>query len=150
MEKELKFGIGVGVILLNEKREVLLGLRNDDKDIADSDLRLEGTFTLPSGKVKYGETFEEAGIRKVKDETNLDVNKIKVISLQNDINEYAHYATIGLLGEEYSGDIKIKSTNEIVKWEWFSLNNLPSNLCFPSKKIIDCYINNKFYNDKKD
>lgn len=150
MEKEIKFGVGVGIILLNEKGEVLLGLRNEDEKIADSDLRLEGTYTLPSGKVKYKETFEEAGIRKVKDETNLDVKKIRVISLQNDINEYAHYATIGLIADEYDGNIKIKETNEITKWEWFDFKNLPENLCFPSQKIIECYINNKFYNEKKD
>ena len=146
--QDVKMGIGVGVILFNDKKEVLLGLRNSDKDIADSDMRLEGTYTLPSGKVRYKETFEQAGIRKVKDETNLDVFKIRVISLQNDINEYAHYATIGLIADEYSGKIKIKPTNELVRWDWFSLDNLPKNLCFPSRKILDCYVNNKFYNEE--
>ena len=40
--QDVKMGIGVGVILFNDKKEVLLGLRNSDKDIADSDMRLEG------------------------------------------------------------------------------------------------------------
>lgn len=40
-------GIGVGIIALNENNEVLL-LRNEDKILADSDMHLEGTYTLPS------------------------------------------------------------------------------------------------------
>lgn len=61
-----KMGIGVGVLILKDNK-ILLGLRNSDEKIADSDMHLEGTWTLPSGKVKFGETFEQAGIRKVKE-----------------------------------------------------------------------------------
>ena len=73
-------GIGVGVIILKDNK-VLLALRNSDEKIADSDIRLEGTWTLPSGKVKFGETFEDTGKRKVKQECNLDIQKIKVICI---------------------------------------------------------------------
>ena len=52
-----KIGIGVGVILLNEKNEVLLLLRNSDAKLADSDMHYEGQYTLPAGKVKFGEEF---------------------------------------------------------------------------------------------
>lgn len=80
-----KIGIGVGIIIKNKENKILMLLRNDDVKKADSDMRLEGTWTLPSGKVKFGETIEEAGIRKTKQECNLDVSKIKVICVQNDV-----------------------------------------------------------------
>lgn len=143
-----KIGIGVGVIILRNNK-VLLGLRNSDKEIADSDMRLEGTWTLPSGKVKFGETFEEAGIRKVKQECNLDVKKIKVICFQNDVNEFAHFATVGLIALDYSGDIKVIETKELIKFDWFDLKDLPKNLCFPSRKIINKYQNNIFYDEEE-
>ena len=60
VEKSKTLGIGVGIIVLNEKQEVLLLLRNSDAALADSAMHLEGTYTLPSGKVIFGETFEEA------------------------------------------------------------------------------------------
>lgn len=60
-------GVGVGVILFNEEKKVLLILRNSDKDKAKSEMRLEGTYTLPAGKVKKGETIFEAAKRKVKE-----------------------------------------------------------------------------------
>lgn len=121
-------------------------LRNDDAKKADSDMRLEGTWTLPSGKVKFGETIEEAGIRKVKEETNLEVSKIKVICVQNDVNQYAQYATFGIISEEYSGKIELPKTEELVKYDWFDINNLPENTCIPTKRILEKYKENKFYN----
>lgn len=98
-------GIGVGVILLNKNNEILLLLRNSDPKLADSNMHYEGQYTLPAGKIKFGEEFEEAGIRKVKQETNLDVLDIETICLVNDYNEFAHYATIGLLSRNFKGDI---------------------------------------------
>lgn len=109
-------------------------------------MRLEGTWTLPSGKIKFGETIEEAGIRKVKEESNLEVSKIKVISVQNDVNEYAQYATFGLLAEKYTGKIELPKTEELVKYDWFDMNNLPGNTCIPTKRILEKYVNRKFYN----
>ncbi len=147
----MKMGIGVGIIILNEKNEVLLLLRNNNPEKADSDMRLEGTYTLPSGKVLYGETFEEAGVRKVKDEVNLIVSELdlEVVSLSNDINNYAHYATIGLLARHYSGEVHLKKSEEFESYGWYRLNQLPSNLCFPSKKIIKNYLEKRIYNDKE-
>lgn len=142
-------GIGVGIIVLNDKKEVLLLLRNDEEKLADSDMRLEGTYTLPSGKVKFGETFEEAAIRKLKDESNLDVleENLKVVSLSSDINEYAHYATIGLIALNYSGEFALKVSQEFSGYGWFSLDNLPINLCIPSKTIISNYLSEIIYSD---
>lgn len=141
-----KIGIGVGIIIKNKENKILMLLRNDDAKKADSDMRLEGTWTLPSGKVKFGETIEEAGIRKTKQECNLDVSKIKVISVQNDVNKYAQYATFGLIAEEYSGDIKLPKTDELIKYDWFAINDLPGNTCLPTKRILEKYLNKKFYN----
>lgn len=142
--EQKKMGIGVGVILLQDDH-ILLGLRNANPEIADSDMRLEGMWTLPSGKVHFGENFEEAGIRKVKEECNLDVHSIHVICVQNDVNEFAHYATIGLVADSFSGDVVPIATQELTRFEWFPLSNLPENLCFPSQKIIQAYFENKFY-----
>lgn len=141
-----KIGIGVGIIIKNKENKILMLLRNDDAKKADSDMRLEGTWTLPSGKVKFGETIEEAGIRKTKQECNLDVSKIKVICVQNDVNKYAQYATFGLIAEEYSGDIKLPKTDELIKYDWFAINDLPGNTCLPTKRIIEKYLNKIFYN----
>lgn len=144
-----KIGIGVGVILLNKDEKVLLLLRNSDYKIADSDMRYEGQYTLPAGKIKFGEEFEDAGIRKVKQETNLDVTNIKVICLLNDYNENAHYATIGLISTDFSGIVDLGETKEHVSYIWADINNLPKNLCKSSLNIINRYKENIFYKEVK-
>lgn len=142
-------GVGVGVILLNEKKEVLLLLRNSDKDIADSDMRLEGTWTLPSGKVWENETIQSAAIRKVKEETNLDITNIEVVSIADDINEYAHFVTIGLLAKQLMGKIELQSSGEHVSYSYFNLENLPDNTCLPTIKIINNYLDKVIYRNEE-
>ncbi len=142
-------GVGLGIIILNENNQVLLILRNEDKDKAQSDMRLEGTWTLPAGKVKLGETIFDAAKRKVKCEVNLDVDDLKVVSLNDDINEYAHFLTVGVLARMYSGEISLGDTEEHVDYNFFDLDKLPKNLCDPSKVIINNYLNKKIYDKEK-
>lgn len=142
-------GVGLGVMILNNESKVLLILRNSDAKIADSDMRLEGTWTLPAGKVKYGEKLTDAAIRKVKQEVGLDIVNPRIISISDDINEYAHFVTIGLIAESYSGNINLGDTKEHVKYKFFDMDNMPSNLCEPSKKIVKNYKDNKIYQEAK-
>ena len=132
-------GVGLGVIILNELNQVLLILRNENPEFALSDMRLEGTWTLPAGKVKNGETLIEAAKRKVKVETNLNVDNLEIISIADDINEYAHFVTIGLVARMCDGDVDLGDSQEHVDYGYFDFDNLPVNLCDPSLKIINNY-----------
>lgn len=144
MNEKKKVGVGFGVMVLRDN-QILLGLRNEDPDKADTVFHEEGTWTMPGGKLDYGEEFEQGGIREVKEETNLDVSKIEVFCVQNDINEYAHFVTIGMIANEYSGEVKTMEPDEITRWQWFDLDNLPNKVYFPSKKCIEKYKEELFY-----
>lgn len=140
-------GVGIGIVVLNDENQVLLILRNEDPNKALSDMRLEGTWTLPAGKVKVGETIFEAAVRKAKQEVNLDISNLKLISVADDINEYAHFVTLGVLARMYNGYIDLGNTEEHIDYGFFDLDKLPKNLCEPSKKIIDNYLNSRIYNE---
>lgn len=142
-------GVGLGIIILNESNEVLLILRNDDAQKADSDMRLEGTWTLPAGKVKSGETLFEASKRKAKAEVNLIVDGLEIVSVADDINEYAHFVTFGLIANAWEGEISLGNTEEHVDFGFFAMDNLPVNLCEPSKKIIRNYKDEQLYREEK-
>jgi 8-oxo-dGTP diphosphatase len=139
-----KVGAGVGVMILNEGK-VLLGKRHSDNSISKSILGGEGSWTFPGGKLEYGESFEEAGIRETFEECGLNLNKIKVICVNNDKNENAQFVTIGLFSDDFSGEAKVMEPSKIVEWKWFSLDSLPEKIYFPSKKMIKNYFHNKFY-----
>lgn len=138
-------GAGCGVMVFNDKNQLLLGLRNSDEELADSELHEEGTWTMPGGNIEYGETFEEAGIREAKEETGIELSDLEIICVQTDKNEYAHYISVGMIAHSFKGTPEAIEPDEIVKWEWFDLDNLPENIFSPSKKTIDCYLNDKFY-----
>ncbi len=145
MEKNKMHGVGIGIMILNDKGEVLLILRNSDPKLANSIMRLEGSWTLPAGVVHNNETLYSAAKRKAKQEVNLQIDGIKVISVADDINTYAHFLTIGVIADSYNGEINLGDTKEHVDYKFFDLDNLPSNLCEPSKKIIKNYRNNRIY-----
>ena len=146
---EKKVGVGVGIMILKEGK-VLLGKRNDDPEKADSELRGEGTWTMPGGKMEFGESSEEAAIREVLEETGLSVDKknLKLISVGNDRTEDAHFITIGFLCENFSGDPKVMEPEEIVEWRWFELAEYPLNIFFPSGRIINNYFDNIIYKNE--
>src|SRR5574344_2012358 len=133
-------GVGCGVMVFNDKGQLLLGLRNSDPDLADSELHEEGTWTMVGGNVEYGEELEEAAIREGLEEANILLKNIEIICVQTDKNEHAHYISVGMKTNSFDGIPTVMEPDEIVKWEWFDLDKLPKNIFSPSKKTIDCYL----------
>ena len=138
-------GVGIGIIIFNEDGKVLLIKRNDDANLADSDMRLEGTWTLPAGKVMLGETIFEAAKRKALSEVNLKIDDLSIVSIADDINEHAHFVTFGVFAEKCSGIVDLGTTQEHIDYKYYGLDELPENLCEPSKKILRNYLNKEMY-----
>lgn len=136
-------GAGVGVMIL-KNGEVLLGQRHEDPEKASSLLDGQGTWTMPGGKLHYGETFEEIAIRETEEETGIKLNRIKVICFDNNIGKRAQFITAGLLAKT-DEEPKVMEPDEITEWQWFDLENLPSPLYPPSVKILEHYKNKTFY-----
>ena len=72
-------------VLVEHEGKFLLGERNKKNYF--------GYWIIPGGRVDYGETIEEAAHREIKEETNLDVELIKLIGYKEIINlpgDYHH------------------------------------------------------------
>lgn len=142
--EEKKVGVGVGV-MISRNSKVLLGKRHIDPKKATSLLNGAGTWTMPGGKLEFGETFEEGAKREVMEETGLAINKLDVICVNNDMVEAAHFVTIGLLSDDFVGEPKVMEPDKITDWQWFDLDNLPSPMYFPSARIVENYQKKQFY-----
>jgi len=103
-KKDLKLKKGkdshAQVVILNDKGQICLVSRKEDhKD-----------FGLPGGKLEGNETFEEAAIREVKEETGLTIKNLTMI--------FAMHRK-GRMGQtfiaEYSGKLETDE-NHVVKW----------------------------------
>ena len=138
--------VGFGVMILKDN-QVLLGKRHDDSVKADSALHGEGTWTMPGGKLHFGQSFESEAHREVLEETGIDVDKgkLKLISLANDVVEDAHFVTIGFLCRDFSGEPKVMEPDEITEWQWFGLDDLPGKIYFPSEKVLKNYFDKVVY-----
>ncbi|MCD6227788.1 NUDIX domain-containing protein [Candidatus Micrarchaeota archaeon] len=144
MENWKKVGVGIGVMILKDGK-ILLGKRHTDPLKASSLLSGAGSWTMPGGKLNFGESFEECAYRETLEETGLKIKNPKVLCISNDKTKNAHFVTIGFIVTEFEGEVKVMEPEEITEWRWFNINNLPSPMFFPSKRIIENYINKKFY-----
>lgn len=97
---------------------------------------------MPGGKLDFGEGFKECAFREVLEETNIKINKekLKLISVTNDMVEDAHFVTIGFLCQDFKGEPKVMEPDEITQWQWFKLSNLPKPLFSPTKKILKNFL----------
>lgn len=134
-----KVGVGFGVMILNDTGQVLLGKRHEDPDKADSELAGEGTWTMPGGKLEYGEDFIAGAVREVAEETGMELQEAQIICVNNDKNEHAHFVTNGLLAQKFVGEPQVLEPDEITEWQWFPLDALPEKVFFPSANVLECY-----------
>lgn len=134
------------MVLRDEK--VLLGQRHTDPQKADSELHGEGSWTMPGGKLDFQEGLKECAFREAFEETGIKVKNLEVISIGNEIVPDSHFVTIGFLCRDFEGEPQVMEPDEITKWQWFDLNNLPSPLFSPSEKIIKNYLAKKIYQDE--
>jgi 8-oxo-dGTP diphosphatase len=141
-----KIGVGFGVMVLREGK-ILLGQRHPDPEKAGSIFHGEGTWTMPGGKLHFGESFEEGAAREILEETGLAIeqDKLKLIAVNNDRITDAHFITMGLLYEGEVAEPKVMEPDEITKWDWFALDSLPQPLYPLSQKVVDNYLQGKFY-----
>lgn len=65
--------VGVGVIVRSDSGRILLEKRSDC-----------GWWGLPGGRIEPGESVEQAAIRKVKEETGLDVEIIRLLGVYSE------------------------------------------------------------------
>ena len=144
MQENKRVGVGFGVMMMRNGK-ILLGKRHDDPEKASSELNGAGTWTMPGGKMDFGETFEEGAKREVLEETGIAINTLQVICINQDMVKTAHFVTIGLFSDDFSGEPQVMEPDEITEWRWFSIDNLPTPMYFPSAKLLENYKQKKFY-----
>jgi len=142
-KNEENLPIWVNPIILNNKWEILLQKRPKTYSYK------WWTRGLPWWKLQKYETFENALIREVKEETNLDVNTqdCQVINIANtfDAESKTHFIQIWVLVKKTAGDLKIMEPSKCEDLRYFSLDWLPNNLFSPTETNIKLFISWKFY-----
>ena len=139
MEKEFP-RVGVGVLIQNDKGEVLMGSRLKP---------VKGEWCFPGGSLEFGESAYEGAVREAKEETGLAVNGLELISVIEEkryIETHGKYfVVIGFKAKKYQGEVKLMEPDKFKEWRWFDLNNLPDKMLEATELIIRNYKAGKIY-----
>ena len=132
--------VGIGVIIINENSEILIGKRKGSH---------APYFSIPGGHLELGETFEETAIREIKEETGISIRNPKVIGVTNDLitykNENKHFVSIVLITNEFSGKAELKEPDKCESWQWVDPQKLPLPHFKASEMAVECYLKKEFY-----
>ena len=130
-KKQLPLRIGVGIVLLNHKNEILVGKRIDNP---------KNFWQMPQGGTNENESFLEAAKRELEEETS-----VKSVKLIKQLDEWLEYELPeNLLGKVLEGkyrgqkqkwfimkfigkndEINVQTKNpEFLEWKWIELAKL--------------------------
>jgi mutator protein MutT len=126
-------GAGVGGVILNEKKEVLLQKRGEK---AKNEV---GCWKLPGGAIEWGETAEEALKREIREELGVVEVEIKKFVYYFDdilVGERQHWVVPFYLCRIKNGEPKNMEPGKIDEIRWFPLTKLPKNLAFGTKEVL--------------
>ena len=120
----------------------------DDKDIFQGIVLIERKneprgLALPGGFVDVGERVEDALVREMKEETNLDVNISRVLGIYSDPARDPRFHTASVVyvakakGEPKGGD-------DAKEAHTYTLDNIPlDKLVFDHAKIVQDYLHSR-------
>ncbi len=132
IKKNLPLRLGVGIALLNSKKEVFVGKRIDNPS---------NYWQMPQGGIDENENFLDAAKRELQEETS-----IKTVEVIKEIDEWLTYdLPENLLGKIWKGkykgqkqkwfimkfigsndEINIKTNSpEFLDWKWLPISDLP-------------------------
>ena len=98
-------------------------------------------WVLPGGRLEYGETFYECGIREVKEETGLDVDADKIVFLSEAIapDRSRHIVNVYMLAKLIGGTMCLGNESVLAGVEFRELSDLASLDLYPpvSDRILE-------------
>ncbi len=126
-------GVGVGAVILNDQRHILLALRKRPPEA--------GYWTIPGGAVEWFETCEDALRRECREEVGLEVEIRKMLTIVDHIirPDKAHWVSAEYFVKVVSGNPLIRDKGEIDELDWFPLDALPDPITQPTKLALDAY-----------
>jgi mutator protein MutT len=141
MKKGVDFiGVGAGAIVFNNEGKVFVAQRGP-KARNES-----GKWDFPGGSVEFGETCENAVVRELKEEFEIDIEVIELLEVVNHIlpEEQQHWVSPSFVARHIGGVPKIIEPEKCIGFKWMNIAEInPDDLSKASKsnwqKFIEKY-----------
>lgn len=120
--------VGVGVIVMRDGK-VLMHERIGSHGA--------NTWSFPGGHLEFGEAIEDCARREVREETGLEIAKLRIGPYTNDVfaGEGKHYVTLFVLADWVRGEAQVLEPEKCERWEWREWTNMPEPLFLPIRHL---------------
>jgi 8-oxo-dGTP diphosphatase len=109
--------IGVFIVLVNQKNQVLLGKRKKSYK--------SGFFGCPGGRLHLTESLEDCARRELMEETGLKAKKLAYVGVVREIQEGYTFVHFVFRCDEYDGKPVMMEPNKCEGWEFYEVDRLP-------------------------
>lgn len=121
----------VGALIINNRNEILL---------VKSHKWINGKYSVPGGHIELGESFEDAIIREIKEETGLDIIPKRLFMIQECVNSKEFFKRKHFIFFDYiciSKNISVKlDNNELQEYTWLNIQEINEDDLEPYTKNI--------------
>ncbi len=121
--------VGTGVWIRKESK-ILLGFRTWK--------HAPNTWAPPGGKLEMYEEPAECARRETKEETGLDIENIRFMTITNDVYEDVgqHYITLHFAADWKRGEARLVEPEKFSEWRWFDWGSFPEPLLLSTRNFI--------------
>jgi 8-oxo-dGTP diphosphatase len=121
-------GVGVGAVILENDAVLLLKRKKSPE---------AGYWSIPGGRVEFGETVEAAIVREIKEELGCDAQVVMSMGVTNHIveDEGVHWVSPRFL-VKISGEPKNLEPDVHDDAQWFKISELPPNLTMTTRAAL--------------
>jgi len=119
MQKGIDYiGVGVGAAIFNSKGELFITKRGKEAK------NERGKWEIPCGSVEFGETFEQAIKREIREELGIEIKIIELLGICDHIipDEKQHWVSPTFICKITRGIPEIKEPEKCEQIGWFTLN----------------------------
>lgn len=127
--------LGVCIIVLNNKNQVLLGKRKNAYKA--------GTYGVPGGRIELTESLVDCGKRELLEETGLQAVTMRYLGSVREFQKNYNFIHFVFVCKRFTGIVTTMEPEKCEKWEWYDLDKLPKQLLRGHLAAIELMINPK-------
>ncbi len=121
--------VAVGAVIFKDDKVLLVRRKNPPA---------QGEWAIPGGKVKWGETLRQALKREIMEETNLDIEPVRLLKvvevLPDEIQSTFHYVILDYMATIKGG--QLMPGDDALAVGWFGKEDLKQILTTPSTRKL--------------